>query len=563
MKKSIFHNVKHIKRRIMKQYINEIINKKYNTNKGYLYLIELINKRFPTFHIDYEKLENLVIKEMDFSYFEENGVVAEYRVKNNEIYLLRHNTNNDSLFSEDELIESFLHELIHALTSSIDSDFILEGLNLRDLKTNANSIFVGLNEGITQYITNEVLGTKSDAYPVETKIAGQIATIIGEERLIKYYSENNIEDFIKDLKTIDSSFDEERFLNNIFILHYFLRGILSDEELSELNINVHQLLTDIQNELIILYKKVKRNDHSEFFEALINEQENEYFDTEETDNLSKEEIDSKRNEEYTVCSNSKEIIISDIYSMAQEMVKIIQNGEVVNDVIDDNGERIIVTKTKRGTYGYQVFEVNASTPHYYAEGCILITDLKKNTDSDGRILRYSSAKSRIQRNLVGYFYEYILDRGFHSFYLNIKMPKDSEIKVSQRMAGYDPQDPVVIIGCSFDRNKIYVAGDTQVIEKDGIKTFRIGNINVNDDGSLDVEKTKELLMESELAKVLYGEKSMSESELDYYYNMSHLATLSMFYNIYKSFGIPLPPNAHQINWLETTSIEEIDSSKKL
>ena len=70
----------------MKQYINEIINKKYNTNKGYLYLIELINKRFPTFHIDYEKLENLVIKEMDFSYFEENGVVAEYRVKNNEIY---------------------------------------------------------------------------------------------------------------------------------------------------------------------------------------------------------------------------------------------------------------------------------------------------------------------------------------------------------------------------------------------------------------------------------------------------------------------------------------------
>lgn len=243
--------------------------------------------------------------------------------------------------------------------------------------------------------------------------------------------------------------------------------------------------------------------------------------------------------DYQIYNNKKEELIGKTKNAAAEMVERIKTGEVIMDVTDDEGERTIVTLTSNGTYGYQVYEKWGNEPHYYAEGFKLIDDLKKNTDSDGRALRYSSAKSRVQRNLTGIFTEYILDPGFHSFYINQKFEKNSEIQIAQRMSGYDRQDPVVLFGAQFDTNELHITSDAQIISNDDKQTVHVGLGKIKDDGTIDYDLQFKMAMQAERAKSAFGEPSMDSARLAEVLKESSMTAQSLLFDVYDSLGLPV------------------------
>lgn len=539
-------------------FIDELINKKFNTNKGYLYFVDLIKEKYPTFHINEENLKNLTITEMSQETFNRTGFVGVYYAKRNKIELLKQIDYLDYTFSEDELLETFLHELIHALTSKIVDGMVFEGLNQRIIENNLNSYFLAINEGITQFIVNDLLGKKSDAYPFESNIANQLAIIIGKDKLISQYSRNDIEGFINTLKGIDPDFNINNFIKIISAISLVLKGELKlGNDLSDKTI-----VTEIQKQLLALYLNASVNKDSAFLEAMLDSRQAEEIIKqcaikENQPNIKADDIgfkgldeiklnyatkikeEEEKNMDYVVYENKKEELLAYAKESADEMVRIIQSGQVINDVIDDEGERTIVTLTERGTYGYQVFKAGSNLPHYYAEGFSLIDDLTKYTDSEGRTLRFNSAKSRVQRNLVGIFTEYILDRGFHSFYISQKCEKDSKIQVSQRMAGYDRQDPVTLFSAQFDRSELSIAADAQIIETEDNHTIRIGVSEIHEDGTLNHDLRYKMALESEIAKKMFGESYMSDERLAEVMEQSTRDAQSLLYNVYKTLGLPM------------------------
>lgn len=285
--------------------IDHIINKKFNTDKGVLYLVELLQKQFPTLKMNLAVLPKLNIVEMPVEYYEQTGFVAEFVYERSEIKLLTNLEGSDRL-NEDEILKSFLHELVHALTSKADENFIYEGLNIRNRETKQSSLFVGLNEGITQYIVNKVLGQQKDAYPYETTIATQLVSIIGEESLIESYSNNSYEQLQRNIKEKCrdySDFDFRIFIESIYnISGYVFYGKDFGYNPSDFG----QCLKNIQDITIKWYNSLEVSENGLFkFEDTILTQEkaveiqgillraSEYFGFEVLDGL--EEIKGVRN----------------------------------------------------------------------------------------------------------------------------------------------------------------------------------------------------------------------------------------------------------------------------
>ena len=190
--------------------IEQLINKKFNTDKGVLYFIELLHKEFPTLKMNLEVLPKLNVVEMSEEYYQQTGFVAEFVYDRSEIKLLTKSEGTDRL-TEDEILKSFFHELVHAVSSKSDEKYIYEGLNIRDKNTKENSPLLGLNEGITQYIVNKVLGEQKDVYPYQTLFAAQLATIIGDDNLMECYSNNSNVQLQEILSNSVSCFSPEDF----------------------------------------------------------------------------------------------------------------------------------------------------------------------------------------------------------------------------------------------------------------------------------------------------------------------------------------------------------------
>ena len=210
----------------MNEYLNEIINNYFNTDKGILYLVDLIREKYPNFNINEDNLKNLSIVEMDVPYFEQTGFVGEYVADKKVIKVVKKETLSKygSLFTDRDIIDTFLHELLHALTTKIDKDngFILEGINLRRILDNNNSYFLSLNEGITQYFTNDLLDiTDNDAYVFESKVAELLSLIVGKESLIESYSNNNINSFLSNLNGLSEGMGQQIFVANIYFISAF------------------------------------------------------------------------------------------------------------------------------------------------------------------------------------------------------------------------------------------------------------------------------------------------------------------------------------------------------
>lgn len=246
--------------------IDEIINRFFHTNKGYTYLIDIIKKKYPSFIINEENLKTLKIVPMPKEEFMRTACSGIYKYDINTIEVFSNiDENGNKIFdldiSDEDLINTFLHELIHAITSKKDkNNYIIEGINFRTPE-GENSIFLGINEGITQMITDDIMGKQSDAYPFETTFARQLALIIGYDKLIELYSSNNYELFAETLTKLGSNVEIPQFINKIFVFHYMCKGLLNDEG--------YGLGTSIQKDLINLYKASGVNQDDEFKDLLL------------------------------------------------------------------------------------------------------------------------------------------------------------------------------------------------------------------------------------------------------------------------------------------------------
>lgn len=551
-------------------YINSLINKYFNTTNGINYLVQLIKEKYPNFKINEDNLKNLKIVEIPEEEFLEHHRVGIYKAKKNEISILTKVTKFDYNITEEEILETFLHELIHCLTSylKVEDDLILEGINFRKISDNNCSFFVAINEGITQLIVNDILKRNSDAYVFETHIAGQLSCIIGKEKLIECYSGNKFETIVNELENIDKEFDVQKFIIDVYAEYLILINAVNNgiEESDKTRV------ASIEDRLLELYLKTNREYDDLFFDSLMsNEEAESIINFEESVNIygrqdiskyglgnvggAKEKfkklIEKERGVHMgeLVYENKEQELVAHGYEYAKEMERRINSGAVLKDVVDDNGERTVVTLTEIGTYGYAVFEKGCSQAHYYAEGKFLIDDLTKIDDCDGVALRYPSAKSRVQRNLIGEFTEYIKDPGFHSLYINIKFPKTHNVQVAQRMAGYNPQDPVVITSFHFDKREFGIAADAQLFEENGKTIVRFGMGGLTKDGFIDYEFQYEMLRQAEVAKGAFGEAMMTPERLKEVHEASSKAAQSLLYGVYQTFDMPIMEGVKPCNLL--------------
>ena len=231
-------------------YINEIINRRYNTDKGYLYLIDLLKEKYPDFNINEENLNKLSIEEVSKEMFLETSFVGVYTAKDNKIRIFtNYDIDGNEIIpgieiTEEELINTFLHELIHCVSSKVDGEMIYEGFNMR--VDGQSSYFLGINEGITQMVTDDILGYKSDAYVFQTIIARQLGEIVGKDNLVKAYSNNDIMMFEDLVMSKDCNFNFKDFIINNFYFNLIVNGHLFN--------NAEMIGTNIQEQLLLLGK---------------------------------------------------------------------------------------------------------------------------------------------------------------------------------------------------------------------------------------------------------------------------------------------------------------------
>lgn len=246
--------------------IDEIVNRYFNTDKGYLFLVDFVKQRCPTLKINEENLKTLKVETMNVDYHRKTLQSGVYTARDNTIRIFLgkdENGNNfyEKEFTDEEIINTFLHELIHAMTSKvIDENTIVEGINTRNIEAIP---YVGINEGITQMITDDVLGKESDAYQVETLFARQLATIVGYDKLLAIYSSNNVNLLLDELRPI-SKIDPEMVLANFSYLHYYLNRYELD-----IDVGSSRLGTKIQQYFADTYISSRVERDNEFIDLLI------------------------------------------------------------------------------------------------------------------------------------------------------------------------------------------------------------------------------------------------------------------------------------------------------
>ena len=248
--------------------INDIINKKYNTNLGINYFYELIRSKYPTLIINEDNIDSLQVESMSQEEFLTTGYPGIYYSKGNIIKILTELDENllsqldESEFNEDTIINTFLHEYLHACTSKLDVDnTTYEGINIRTSE-GQNSFFVGINEGITQMITDDLMGITSDAYIFETNIAKQLSVILGKDNLISIYSSRNSQRLLDSINNLNAGVDALELVQKIYIMHLMCQGAKID--------GAENIGTEIQQSLITLYQNSGKTNDAEFYGLVIN-----------------------------------------------------------------------------------------------------------------------------------------------------------------------------------------------------------------------------------------------------------------------------------------------------
>lgn len=272
--------------------INDIIKSHFGVDKDYTYLIDIIKDKYKTFKINEDNLKNLIIEAMSKEEFFRTGFVGIYQIEKNRIGIFTNKDQNgnkivDANISNEELLDTFLHELIHALTSKIDENGnILEGINIR--QNGSNSILLALNEGITQMISDDILGSFSDAYPFLKTFASQLSILIGKDNLIKYYSNNDIEGLVSTIDQIAGKGFTFNLINKINAFNLVTQNILEDGGAF--------IGDSIQNDLLMLRDKLNMKQNEEFNNLIIDSKKAKELSSMLPINMSIEKLGFRNNE---------------------------------------------------------------------------------------------------------------------------------------------------------------------------------------------------------------------------------------------------------------------------
>lgn len=206
----------------MEAYVNQLFNECFNTTNGYFYFVDLLKKEFPYLNINEANLKTLKFTQMTESEFQETMSHGIYFARDNSIKLY-----TGKFVNPESLIETIIHELVHAITSKIVNDLIIEGYNFRT--KNGPSLFVYLNEGITQYIVNKILRNKTDAYPFEVTIVEQLIALGNEKSLLEGYFQMDYKVLLNYLQNLDESLNVAGFVNKTYYgFKFFYSSIFND-----------------------------------------------------------------------------------------------------------------------------------------------------------------------------------------------------------------------------------------------------------------------------------------------------------------------------------------------
>ena len=238
----------------------------------------------------------------------------------------------------------------------------------------------------------------------------------------------------------------------------------------------------------------------------------------------------------TVIPDINSITITDDKNNEKTLfARLSENEEIfdVNKLFEE--EELIITSiidAESNSYGYCCY--NKGIPYCYSQGT-LINNLATPYDLEGCALRYPGPKSKIYRKMSGPFWYYVNEYDFEYLHFCIKSIEESDLKVTQRMTGFNEQDAVAILMVDFTKGKVNLAGDVQVIEEENKKNVRIGTIGLD----FNFEKSLEMAVEAAIEGA--GMLSFEEEEnLREIYKQSIANSISIFGSVLKNVGIDYP-----------------------
>lgn len=259
----------------MKAFVNNLFNDYFQTDKGYMYIVDLLKQEFPEIKIDFSNLESLKFFEMSEVEYQSSRSHGLYKAPENKIYVYK-----DKTGPLENIVETLVHEMIHAVTSKIVDNLIIEGFNFR--ANLESSVFLYLNEGLTQYIANRIMKKRSDAYPFESKLIEQLLVLGNANELIQGFFNMDFKVLIAYLQKVDKDLDVHNFINKTyysfkFFYSYIFRDFrvadFSKAEFYKLCSNTkNDVFYVLQEEFLNLYKKSGRETDN-FNELMLSEED--------------------------------------------------------------------------------------------------------------------------------------------------------------------------------------------------------------------------------------------------------------------------------------------------
>ena len=126
------------------------------------------------------------------------GASGSYFAKSHSIAMNKFSKIRNIVMNKTNNIEhTLVHELLHAASSYRAGDKFGSGFHIRD---NNGSIGVGINEGYTDYLTNNILNhERGIGYTYEVKVIELLELIVGDKKLLNFYFKSDLYGLVNEL----------------------------------------------------------------------------------------------------------------------------------------------------------------------------------------------------------------------------------------------------------------------------------------------------------------------------------------------------------------------------
>lgn len=185
---------------------------------------ETIKKQFGSLIVKFFEVINKNFSNLDLSIMYNNLNTVSTSTKKFEISNIVHGTNKEGAYlpfeNEIELqkknyYSTIFHELFHASSTIVDNESNTIFCGFEQIKNNYEIIAVGINEGYTQYLTEEYFKDVIQAYSYEKIIASVVETIVGKQKMQSLYFTANLKGLIEYLSQYETYDEIFKFLHTL------------------------------------------------------------------------------------------------------------------------------------------------------------------------------------------------------------------------------------------------------------------------------------------------------------------------------------------------------------